>query len=354
MRIAYIVPSLDSKAPVLLVKRLSDYFVSNGHGVKVFYFDNLVNVNFNCATEQIGMDKPINFDDFNIVHSHMMRPDKYVAKYSNDIVHAKTVSTIHCDISMDLAFSYGKLVSFVYTRLWLNWLKKIDITVQINDCLLALYKDFLPQSILIYNGVSLSKEKDDYTDIEKKIEYYHSKGYNVLCSYSILVARKGLFQILHLLKKRNDLAYICIGDGDQKRRLEEFVANNNLSERVTFFGFRRNPYNVMTYADVFVMSSYSEAFGLSLLEAGLVGSAVVCSSIPVFNLLYSNKEVSFFELDNIESLSTAVSSSIANKEIYKKNLYKKITTNFSEENMFHNYEALYNELITKRISEQAV
>ena len=168
MKIAYILPSLDSKAPVFLAKRLSDYFVQLGCEVKVFYFDEIKNLEFTCDTERISMDTPIDFDYFDIVHSHMYRADKYVAKYSTDIKHAKTISTIHCNITEDLMYSYGRIVSFLFTKKWINFLKCFDTTVQINDYLMDLYSKKLRKNYLIYNGISISQEKDDYSEIIKK------------------------------------------------------------------------------------------------------------------------------------------------------------------------------------------
>ena len=85
MKIAYILPSLDSKAPIFLAKRLSDYFIEKGHLVKVFYFDAIEKVTFNCSMERIDINKPIDFDYFDIIHSHMFRPDKYISKFSKII-----------------------------------------------------------------------------------------------------------------------------------------------------------------------------------------------------------------------------------------------------------------------------
>lgn len=344
MKIAYILPSLAAKAPVFIAKRLSDYFISKGNEVEVFFFDEIFGTEFSCKTTRIKFSEPIDFDSFDIIHSHMMRPDFYVAKYSDKIKKAKTVSTVHCNIKDDLRYSYGNVISFVYTRKWIFALQKFDCPVQINDYLLALYKKKLPKSQLIYNGISISDEKDDYSEILGKISDFKQKNLNVLCSYSGIVQRKGLLQILELLKIRSDLAYICIGEGEQKSKLIKFAADNNIAERCYFFPFKKNPYNVMKYADVFMIPSYSEGFSLALLEAGTIGSSVVCSDIPAFNLPFSSNEVSFFKLDDIKSLEDAVDEALKFKEEKKVVLKKRIRETYSEEMMFQKYEKLYNKL----------
>ena len=341
MRIAYILPSLDAKAPIFLAKRLSDYFFECGNMVTVFYFDDICKTPFNCPVQQIKMSEPIDFDTFDIVHSHMYRPDRYVAKYSHLINHAKTVSTIHCNIKEDLSYSYGRLVSCAFSKIWLKSLSKFDAAVQINDYLMDLYKKPLPQSRLIYNGISLSPEKDDYSKIEEKIRCFHAEGRKVICSYSGIVERKGLLQILRLLKVRHDLAYVCIGEGAQKRELEDFAESNGIKDRVFFSPFKKNPYYVMESADIFAIPSYSEGFSLALLEAGSVGASVVCSDIPSFSRPFSTSEVSFFTLNDTASLSRAVDEAILQKECKKVALKEKIESTFSEQKMFGSYEEVY-------------
>lgn len=340
MKIAYIVPSLAATAPIFIAKRLSDYFLSKGNEVQVFYFDAKYGTDFKCKTSQIKMNESIDFDSFDIIHSHMMRPDKYIAQFSNQIKKAKTVSTIHCNLD-DLQFSFGKVISFIYVKKWISWLRHFDCTVQINDYLLDLYKEKLPNGCLIYNGISISSEKDDYSEILSKITEFRKKKLSVLCSYSGIVQRKGLKQILELLKIRNDLAYICIGEGSQKKELIKFASKNGIADRVYFSTFKKNPYHVMKYADAFMIPSYSEGFSLALLEAGSIGSSVVCSDIPAFNLPFSKDEVSFFELGNIKSLSTAVDEALKYKEQKKSALVNKIAERFSEQKMFEGYEKEY-------------
>lgn len=324
-----------------LAKCLADYFIEKGCEVEVFYFDSIYGTDFKCKTTKIKITEPIDFDSFDIIHSHMMRPDFYVAKFSKMIKEAKTISTVHCNIKDDLKYSYGRFISFIFTRKWINALQKIDFPVQINDYLLKIYKQKLPKSQLIYNGISISDEKDDYSEILNKIDDFKNRKLKVLCSYSGIVQRKGLMQILKLLKVRPDFSYICIGDGEQKNKLISFADKNKISDRIYFSSFKKNPYYVMQHADVFMIPSYSEGFSLALLEAGIIGSSVVCSDIPAFNLPFSKNEVSFFTLNDIKSLGNAVDEALKFYDSKKSALKIKIEKNFSENKMFNEWNSQY-------------
>lgn len=346
MRIAYIIPSLAAKAPIFLAKSLSDFFRKRGHYVKVFFFDEKYGTSFDCECERINLNRPISFDDFDIIHSHMMRPDKYVSFFSKSIKKAKTVSTIHCNIKEDLNYSYGNFISYVFTKRWIGWLKTKDATVQINEYLMRLYEDTFKNNILIYNGISLSSERDNYDDIISKIHYFKGSNLSILCTYSSLIERKGLLQILKVLINRPDLSYICIGEGKQKEDLVEFAKDNNILDRVYFSPFKKNPYNVLPLVDVFLIPSYSEGFSLALLEAGLIGASVVCSDIPAFSFPFSKEEVTFFTLNDISGLSNAIDVALSSRTSKSLFLKKKIKDNYSEENMFNKYDDLYKTLIS--------
>lgn len=60
-----------------------------------------------------------------------------------------------------------------------------------------------------------------------------------------------------------------IGDGTEKERLEKFINNHELNERVTLHGFQNKTYidKVLHDSSIYVMTSYTESFGIVLLEA---------------------------------------------------------------------------------------
>lgn len=60
-----------------------------------------------------------------------------------------------------------------------------------------------------------------------------------------------------------------IGDGVEKERLEKFINNHELNERVTLHGFQNKDYidKILHDSSIYVMTSYTESFGIVLLEA---------------------------------------------------------------------------------------
>lgn len=73
---------------------------------------------------------------------------------------------------------------------------------------------------------------------------------------------------------------VILGEGPDRPALERLAAELGLSSRVAFPGFVPNPYAWMSRADVFVLSSRWEGFGLVLAEALAAGCPVVSTDCP--------------------------------------------------------------------------
>jgi glycosyltransferase involved in cell wall biosynthesis len=73
-----------------------------------------------------------------------------------------------------------------------------------------------------------------------------------------------IIRALTLLPKNVQLC--LVGDGDRRVECKELVKRLNLEERVVFTGVRSDIPNVLKAADVVVMSSHLEGFGLAAVE----------------------------------------------------------------------------------------
>jgi glycosyltransferase involved in cell wall biosynthesis len=89
-----------------------------------------------------------------------------------------------------------------------------------------------------------------------------------------------LIAALALLRDQ-DQAFDCeiAGEGDERAKLEELIAQHGLGDRVRLVGWRDASAFLAT-GDVFAFPSYQEGFPLVLLEAMAVGLPAVSSAIP--------------------------------------------------------------------------
>lgn len=85
----------------------------------------------------------------------------------------------------------------------------------------------------------------------------------------------GVFSaLLALVAAGHDAVYVIVGDGDDRPRLESLAVKMGLSERVRFVGVLPRERLIEAYrmADLFVMPSTGEGFGIAFLEALACGT----------------------------------------------------------------------------------
>lgn len=80
--------------------------------------------------------------------------------------------------------------------------------------------------------------------------------------------------IPRLIAEGYDIVYVIVGEGDDRPRLEELAAKAGVSERIKFLGLLESGRLVDAYrmADLFVMPSTGEGFGIAFLEAMACGT----------------------------------------------------------------------------------
>ena len=344
LRVAILLPSLVNKAPIQVAKDLTSEFVRSGASVCVYYFDDVVEVDFPCRTERISFFSAIDFELFDIIHSHMLRPDAYVwyRRLLKSCKKVGFVSTIHNIVEEDLYFNYGKLKSYVFSRLWRIFWSAQDELVVLNNAAQRYYKNFIGgrKTNVIYNGRALSIFTPLAQEDLNRMESLHSK-FQVLGSCAVLTRRKGLDQIIRILPECREYALVVIGDGPACSELKALAVELGVAERCVFLGYRANAQSFLSQFDIYVMPSRSEGLPLALLEAAGNGLPVLCSDIEVFKEIFSFDEVSFFELENEKDLVKALKDTFENKAALSSNVQEKYKNNFTDKVMATRYLELF-------------
>lgn len=331
---------------------LITHLLSHLELVDVYYFDEKIGVDFPCPVHRISMEEPIDFGEYDIIHSHMFRPDRYVYKWRKQIraCGCKTITTLHQNIYDNFKFSHGVFVGWALTQVWLPYIRSIDAVVPISEELRAYYATRLFNlTSVIYNGVDVNfAPNEGLPDVREQIHQLKIKGGIVLGSYAAVTRRKGLDQVIALLARRSDLNLVLIGEGAELERLKRQAQDLGVSKRVLFLPYLIHPYNYLDLIDVYVMPSRAEGFGLAHVEAAFTRTPVVCSDIPVFREIFREQDVAFFTLEDLSSLSRAVDSCINRGEILGENAYTTVQSRFTGAAMSRKYLDLYKRLLAVR------
>lgn len=344
MKIAFILPKLVNQGPVIVVKDIIDNIKDRVSIIDVYYFDNVKEINFDCNVYKINFFDKINFEKYDVVHSHMLRPDLYVWYHrKNNKGKTLFISTLHQNIYDNLKGNYSFLVAIVFEKIWLKLLRKQNVVVTLTTEMKNFYTERTNLHLkTIYNGRNLSSLNEKEIDAKDLVFLNDIKSkYKIIGSHCLLTKRKGIHQIIKSLTILEDYALVVIGNGQELENLKKLVKDLGLIERCFFPGYRSDAVAYLKYFDVYIMSSYSEGFPLGLLEAGLCKLPIVCSDLPIFKELFTEKEVCFFELDNAFSLAEAVRLCFTNKDKLSNSIFNLINEKYSVNNMADKYLKLY-------------
>jgi len=347
MKIAFIVPSLANKGPILVVKDLCEGLVDKGFECKVFYFDNILDVNMPCATQQISFKQTIDFSQWDIVHSHMLRPDLWVSirKPWFKTSSTKFVTTIHQNISQNLISDYGFVKGASTATLWKFALKRFDHIVVLTSEHTATLNGLKDAKIsVIFNGRDIDFNLPaDEADVEK-ITAFRSNFKTIIGTNSILTKRKGLEQIINALPELPDVGYVIVGDGIEATALKKLAKKRNVENQCLWLGEKPNGFRYTNLFDIYLILSRSEGFPLSLIEAAAWGKPTICSDIPIFKSIVNTDQVAFTPLDNPTTLAQTirdVSTNSNGRELAFNTFYHAALTS---ETMCQNYINLYKSL----------
>lgn len=139
---------------------------------------------------------------------------------------------------------------------------------------------------VVYNGIDTSSFDDGYAyDMRtyKHLELLKSEGYTVVATVTRFTVQKGLTHFIRAAAKAceryDKLVFLLAGDGEQRDELIQLAADLGVSDKIFFTGFVRGKQWRDSYsvADIFVMSSVSEPFGITALEAAHHDSALIIS-----------------------------------------------------------------------------
>lgn len=146
-----------------------------------------------------------------------------------------------------------------------------------------------------------------------------------LVSTGRLVHQKGYDRLLPIIKRLVDdghnIHLTILGEGSDRRELEEYITNNNLNNVVSLPGFVQNPYAIMAQHDIFVCSSRAEGYSTAITEALILGLPIVttdCSGMK--ELLGENNEYGIVTQNDDDALYKGIKSIINSNEVFK--LYK--------------------------------
>ena len=157
----------------------------------------------------------------------------------------------------------------------------IGVSKNTTESFLRYFPDF--PCTTIHNGVDLSEIRN------KAREDCDMKKTDKMSFITVgrLVPVKGYERLLEackdLLQDGYEFSLYMIGDGSERRFLEEYIHRNGLDDMVIMLGQQDNPYKYFKLSDAYICSSVTEGFGLAIVEAMSCGLPILTTDFPGIN-----------------------------------------------------------------------
>lgn len=344
MKIAFIVPSLIQEGVVTVAFDLVKVMNKHGHYCEVFYFDEKKpSFNFSCKTTRINFSDTIDFNYYDVIHSHGLRPDMYVAKHKNKGMSALCVSTSHNFMFADLISDHGYIKGICGGIIWLLVWSKLDRIVVLTNTAKKYYRNFVNSRKIsvVYNSRAINHDLE--IEESDKLIFHNiiNNGKAILGSVCRITDRKGLEDVINVLPLLDDFIYVVIGDGPAVPKLKNLALQLGVIHKVVFMGNRKNGNRYIPYFDVVCMPSRSEGFPLVLLESAAYKKSVVTSDIPIFKEVFNESEIVSCNTKNREIMANSIKLAYREKIKRGNKMYEKYKACYSPEIFYKNYIDIY-------------
>lgn len=202
--------------------------------------------------------------------------------------HAKRIAWIHCDF--EVAFGNNTAYIAKVAKQYKKFDKIACVSEKCKESIISLFGND-PEVVVVHNVI------DDKEIIEKasvKIPEVLKKRRFTLCTVGNFTPPKNYIRLLKTADKLHQNGYEfdlwIVGDGAQRKLLESYINDNNMTSYVTLFGFQKNPYPFMKAADFLVCSSNYEGFSTFISEGLILGKPILTTDCSGMKELLGESE----------------------------------------------------------------
>ncbi|MBT2692661.1 glycosyltransferase family 4 protein [Bacillus sp. ISL-55] len=279
----------------------------------------------------------------------------------------KDISAIHAN-SLRMLF-HAILLKCIFPRLKLIYTKH-NVTVldhHFPPLLVFLLTYFVARIITVYQvqadelaalGVPAAKIRTIYNGVDlqqfKYLNNRQDKSTKTIGILGRLSPEKNIPFFLKIAEKLNGESYefLIAGDGPDRDKIEDIIKQTGLEDRVRMLGNISNPDDFLASIDVFVLTSFREAFPMSILEAFAVGTPVVTINVGGISEAVHNEETGILIESHSEDVFALRISELLRDtdkaEQIRSAARRAAESKFNHQNMIRETKQVYLEVLEER------
>ncbi len=226
------------------------------------------------------MVEVINFEQLDLLHVHYAIPHAtsgYIAKKIVENKDFRLITTLHgTDITL-----VGLEPSF---------LPVMKFSIEKSDGVTAVSKYLKEKTLTNYHIEKDIRVINNFVDtneykrkqnacLKQKLSSAEKKMLVHISNFRAVKRVTDVIKIFDIVNKKIPSILVLVGDGPERSNCELLVRELGLQNSVKFLGKQQELIEILSSADLFLIPSQSESFGLSALEAMACGVPVISSSV---------------------------------------------------------------------------
>ena len=293
----------------------------------------------------------VRHENLNLLHVHYAIPHASAAVQAKNIletygIQIPIVTTLHgTDITL-----LGKDKSFKPV---------IEYAINKSDAVTAVSEDLIKETkshfsinkeikmISNFIDLNLYSQKVDES-LRLKIAKKEEKILVHISNFRKVKRVKDVVKIFYEVQKNIPVKLLMIGDGPERKKAEQLTRKLNISSKVKFMGKLKSVEEFLSIADVFLLPSETESFGLVALEAMASEVAVVSTNSGGLKEVNIDNVTGYLsDVGDISKMSSDVLKILkedSTLEKFKKRAFNH-ATNFDLPYILPKYEQLYQDLL---------
>jgi len=210
-------------------------------------------------------------NNIDVIHSHLFEPAEYgYLSINHSPTKLKHIITVHTAANPP----YGEVVRPIAITALKCASMIISVSGDIKNVLVNRF-GITPNKILIHHNMV---DTDFFSPIPDGTKTKSKLGFSDDCFLLGTVGRldKDKCGGRELLEA---IALLVVGDGEDKKFLQEYSRKLGVAKRVNFLGFRRDVKSILAAIDCFILPTHNEGLPFSLLEAMAMSKAVIATNV---------------------------------------------------------------------------
>ncbi|MFZ0490342.1 MAG: N-acetyl-alpha-D-glucosaminyl L-malate synthase BshA [Salegentibacter sp.] len=205
---------------------------------------------------------------------------------------------------------------------------------------------------VVPNFIDVTKyDRQSFTDCQR--EMMAKKEEKIITHISNFRKVKRIDDVIKVffeIQKKINSRLMMVGEGPEKEMAEDLVSELGLDDKVMFLGESHEIDKVLSFSDLFLLTSETESFGLAALEAMVNGVPVICSNtggLPEVNVQgFSGYLSKVGDVDEMAANAISILQDEATLQKFKENAHS-VAEKFDINEIVPQYERLYEKALTK-------